>query len=231
MNLNITKYQEGLVLKIDKPLGWTSFDVIKKIRVTLKYNKIGHAGTLDPLASGLLIVCTGKFTKRIHEFQECDKEYEGSFTIGKTTPSHDLETEFISNKNIENITNEKIMKTAISFLGKQDQIPPKFSAIKVNGERAYKKARKNKTINLKPRTIKINTFKIASIDLPKINFVINCSKGTYIRSIARDFGKKLGVGAFLSNLRRTKIGKISIKDSLTIEKAVQEIKSDLYENI
>ena len=144
MNLNITKYQEGLVLKIDKPLGWTSFDVVNKIRLTLKYKKIGHAGTLDPLASGLLIVCTGKFTKRIQEFQEFDKEYEGSFTIGKTTPSHDLETEFISTKNIKNITDEKILKTAVSFLGKQDQIPPKFSAIKVNGERAYKKARKNK---------------------------------------------------------------------------------------
>ena len=228
MNLNITKYQEGLVLKIDKPLGWTSFDVVNKIRLTLKYKKIGHAGTLDPLASGLLIVCTGKFTKKIQEF---DKEYEGSFTMGKTTPSHDLETEFISTKNIKNITDEMIMKTAVSFLGKQDQIPPKFSAIKINGERAYKKARKNKTIILKPRGIKINKFKITSIDSPTINFVINCSKGTYIRSIARDFGKKLGVGAFLSNLRRTKIGKISIKDSLSIEKAIQEIKSDLYENI
>ena len=231
MSLTNNKYEEGVVLKINKPIGWTSFDIVKKIRGTIKYKKIGHAGTLDPLASGLLIICTGKFTKKIHEFQEADKEYEGTFSIGKTTLSHDLETEFVSNKEIEHVTNQKILETAKSFLGNQSQTPPKFSAIKINGERAYKKARRDESVILKSRKIKINKFQITSINFPKINFIINCSKGTYIRSIARDFGNKLGVGAFLSSLKRTKIGKINIKDSLSIEKTVLEIKKDLHENI
>ena len=230
MSSNKKKYEDGIILKVDKPIGWTSFDIVNKIRNTLKLKKVGHAGTLDPLASGLLIVCTGKYTKKIHEYQDFDKEYIGSFVIGKTTPSHDLETEFISNKSIKNITEEKIMKTTKSFIGNQYQIPPKFSAIKINGERAYKKARKKENVILKPREVRINKFEITSINLPKIDFVINCSKGTYIRSIARDYGNKLKVGAFLNELKRTKIGNISIKDSVAIEKLINKIKKDLNED-
>ncbi len=230
MSSNKKKYEDGIILKVDKPIGWTSFDIVNKIRNTLKLKKVGHAGTLDPLASGLLIVCTGKYTKKIHEYQDFDKEYIGSFVIGKTTPSHDLETEFISSKSIKNITEEKIMKTTKSFIGNQYQIPPKFSAIKINGERAYKKARKKENVILKPREVRINKFEITSINLPKIDFVINCSKGTYIRSIARDYGNKLKVGAFLNELKRTKIGNISIKDSVAIEKLINKIKKDLNED-
>ena len=230
MSLENNKYQDGVILKIDKPIGWTSFDIVNKIRGTLQFKKIGHTGTLDPLATGLLIICTGKFTKKINEFQNLNKEYEGSFTIGKKTPSHDLETDFNSNKSIKNITPEIILKTVKSFLGNQMQIPPKFSAVKINGERAYKKARKSEKVILEPRHITINKFEIKSIKLPEINFVINCSKGTYIRAIARDFGNKLQVGAFLNKLRRTKIGEMNIKDSLSIEKTVSIIKKDLREN-
>jgi len=227
---NKKKYEEGMILKVDKPIGWTSFDIVNKIRSTLKLKKIGHAGTLDPLASGLLIICTGKYTKKIHEYQDFDKEYIGSFVIGKTTPSHDLETEFNSSKSIKNISEEKIIKTTKSFLGNQYQTPPKYSAIKINGERAYKKARNKENVILKPREVRINKFEITSISLPKIDFIINCSKGTYIRSIARDYGNKLKTGAYLKELRRTKIGKICIKDSMTIEKTIIKIKKDLNED-
>ena len=230
MSSNKKKYEDGIILKVDKPIGWTSFDIVNKIRNTLKLKKVGHAGTLDPLASGLLIVCTGKYTKKIHEYQDFDKEYIGSFVIGKTTPSHDLETEFISSKSIKNITKEKIMNTTKSFIGNQYQVPPKFSAIKINGERAYKKARKKENVILKPREVRINKFEITSINLPKIDFLINCSKGTYIRAIARDYGKKLKVGAFLNELKRTKIGNISINDSVSIEKVINKIKKDLNED-
>ena len=230
MYLNKKKYEDGMILKVDKPIGWTSFDIVNKIRNTLKLKKIGHAGTLDPLASGLLIVCTGKYTKKIQEYQNFDKEYTGSFIIGKTTPSHDLETEFISDNSIKNISEDEIIKTTKTFIGNQNQIPPKYSAIKVNGERAYKKARNKENVILKSREVKINKFEITSINLPKIDFLINCSKGTYIRAIARDYGKKLKVGAFLNELKRTKIGNISIKDSMSIDKLISKIKKDLNED-
>jgi tRNA pseudouridine55 synthase len=208
---------EDRVILIDKPLEWTSFDVVNKLRKKLKIKKIGHAGTLDPLATGLLILCTGKMTKRIDEFQAQEKEYTGHLVIGQTTPSHDLETEVSEAKAITHITNELISDAAKKFTGLIDQIPPIHSAVKIDGKRAYKLARKGKEPELKPRTVTVSEFEITSIELPIVKFRIVCSKGTYIRSIARDFGEALGVGAYLSKLCRTRIGHYQLKDALTID--------------
>ncbi len=205
------------LLLINKPIGWTSFDVVNKLRYKLKIKKIGHAGTLDPLATGLLILCTGKMTKRIDEFQAQEKEYTGKFIIGQSTPSHDLETEVSESKDISSISEEAILQTSKKFLGTIQQIPPLHSAIKVDGKRAYKLARKGKDIELKPREVKITAFDILEINKPAISFRIVCSKGTYIRSIARDFGKDLGVGAYLTDLCRTRIGEFKLKDAATID--------------
>ncbi|MBP9927536.1 MAG: tRNA pseudouridine(55) synthase TruB [Cyclobacteriaceae bacterium] len=205
------------MLLINKPVGWTSFDVVNKLRYKLKIKKIGHAGTLDPLATGLLILCTGKMTKRIDEFQAQEKEYTGKFIIGQTTPSHDLETEVSEMKDISSISEEVIIQTAKKFLGTIQQIPPLHSAIKVDGKRAYKLARKGKDIELKPREVVISAFDILEIKKPAISFRIVCSKGTYIRSIARDFGNILGVGAYLTDLCRTRIGEFKLKDASTID--------------
>jgi tRNA pseudouridine55 synthase len=205
------------MLLINKPVGWTSFDVVNKLRYKLKIKKIGHAGTLDPLATGLLILCTGKMTKRIDEFQAQEKEYTGKFIIGQSTPSHDLETEVSEIKDISSISEEAIVQTAKKFLGTIQQIPPLHSAIKVDGKRAYKLARKGKDIELKPREVKITAFDILEIKKPAISFRIVCSKGTYIRSIARDFGNDLGVGAYLTDLCRTRIGEFKLKDASTID--------------
>jgi tRNA pseudouridine55 synthase len=205
------------MLLINKPVGWTSFDVVNKLRYKLKIKKIGHAGTLDPLATGLLILCTGKMTKRIDEFQAQEKEYTGKFIIGQTTPSHDLETEVSEMKDISSISEEVIIQTAKKFLGTIQQIPPLHSAIKVDGKRAYKLAQKGKDIELKPREVVISAFDILEIKKPAISFRIVCSKGTYIRSIARDFGNILGVGAYLTDLCRTRIGEFKLKDASTID--------------
>jgi tRNA pseudouridine55 synthase len=205
------------MLLINKPVGWTSFDVVNKLRYKLKIKKIGHAGTLDPLATGLLILCTGKMTKRIDEFQAQEKEYTGKFIIGQTTPSHDLETEVSEMKDISSMSEEVIIQTAKKFLGTIQQIPPLHSAIKVDGKRAYKLARKGKDIELKPREVVISAFDILEIKKPAISFRIVCSKGTYIRSIARDFGNILGVGAYLTDLCRTRIGEFKLKDASTID--------------
>ena len=205
------------MLLINKPVGWTSFDVVNKLRYKLKIKKIGHAGTLDHLATGLLILCTGKMTKRIDEFQAQEKEYTGKFIIGQTTPSHDLETEVSEMKDISSISEEVIIQTAKKFLGTIQQIPPLHSAIKVDGKRAYKLARKGKDIELKPREVVISAFDILEIKKPAISFRIVCSKGTYIRSIARDFGNILGVGAYLTDLCRTRIGEFKLKDASTID--------------
>lgn len=205
------------VLLIDKPLQWTSFDVVNKLRRKLKIKKIGHAGTLDPLATGLLILCTGKMTKRIDEFQAQEKEYTGNFIIGQTTPSHDLETEVTEAKNISFLTEEVIREATKKFTGAIQQIPPIHSAIKVDGKRAYELARKGKEPELKPREVTVSEFEITAINLPIVSFRIVCSKGTYIRSLARDFGEELGVGAYLSKLCRTRIGQFHLKDSLSID--------------
>ena len=217
-------FLEGQILLIDKPLTWSSFQAVNKLKYILKrqYNlpkkfKIGHAGTLDPLATGLLIVCTGKFTKRIAEIQGQAKEYTGTFTVGATTPSYDLETEVDATFPIEHITTELIQEMAKQFLGEIDQKPPVFSAIKKDGKRLYEHARAGEEVEIAFRKTTIHEFEITKFDLPKIEFRVVCSKGTYIRSLAFDFGKALNSGAHLSVLRRTKIGDYSVANSITPE--------------
>jgi tRNA pseudouridine55 synthase len=208
---------EGRLLLINKPYEWTSFDVVNKLRYRLKIKKIGHAGTLDPLATGLLIICVGKMTKRIEEFMGQEKEYTGKFVIGQTTPSHDLETDLSEAKDISGIDSQLLTETTKGFKGKISQVPPMHSAIRVGGKRAYEFARKDQEIELKPREVEVKEFEITSVNLPEVSFRIVCSKGTYIRSIARDFGNQLGVGAYLSELCRTRIGSFHLKDALTID--------------
>ena len=217
-------FLEGQILLIDKPLTWSSFQAVNKLKYILKrqYNlpkkfKIGHAGTLDPLATGLLIVCTGKFTKRIAEIQGQAKEYTGTFTVGATTPSYDLETEVDATFPIEHITTELIQEMIKQFLGEIDQKPPVFSAIKKDGKRLYEHARAGEEVEIAFRKTTIHEFEITKFDLPKIEFRVVCSKGTYIRSLAFDFGKALNSGAHLSVLRRTKIGDYSVANSITPE--------------
>jgi tRNA pseudouridine55 synthase len=211
------KQDEGRILLINKPLDWTSFDVVNKLRYKLKIKKIGHAGTLDPLATGLLIICVGKMTKRIEEFMGLEKEYTGRFIIGQTTSSHDLETEVSESQNVSHITEVDLINAAKQLTGKVNQLPPMHSAIKIGGKRAYEFARKGKTVELQPREIEIREFELTKIALPEISFRIVCSKGTYIRSIARDFGEALGVGAYLAELCRTRIGQFLLTDAIAID--------------
>jgi tRNA pseudouridine55 synthase len=204
-------------LLVNKPFEWTSFDVVRKLRYKLKIKKIGHAGTLDPLATGLLIICTGKMTKRIDEYQAQEKEYTGRFIIGQSTPSHDLETEVNRTSDISHITGEKIVETTRQFMGTIDQVPPMHSAIKIDGKRAYELARQGKEAELKSRQVIISAFDITAIELPSVSFRVVCTKGTYIRSLARDFGLALGVGAYLAELCRTRIGAFQLEDAMQIE--------------
>ena len=210
----------GRVLLIDKPLEWTSFQVVNKLRWHIKQKfgikkiKVGHAGTLDPLATGLLIICTGKFTKKIDQYQGQIKEYTGEITLGASTPSFDLETEIDATFPIDHISEEIIRDTMQEFIGEIEQVPPIFSALKMDGKRLYELARAGKTREIKSRTVHIKEFEIISIELPKIYFRVVCSKGTYIRSLAHDFGKALDSGAHLSKLRRTKIGEFSVENAL-----------------
>jgi len=201
------------VLLIDKPEGWTSFQAVKRLKYVLKARKIGHAGTLDPLATGLLIICQGKKTKEIESIQAMPKEYTGMFVLGETTPSFDLETAVDKSFPTNHITDELLAETVISFLGEQEQTPPLFSAVKVNGKRAYDIARSGGTAELKSKKINISEFEINRIEKNKILFRVVCSKGTYIRSLARDFGNRLNSGAYLTNLRRTKIGDYSVEQA------------------
>lgn len=207
----------GRILLINKPLHWTSFDVVNKLRYKLKTKKIGHAGTLDPLATGLLIVCVGKMTKQIDEFMGQEKEYTGKFVIGQTTPSHDLETPVSERKDISHISEDLIRRTSSQFVGTIQQLPPLHSAIRIKGKRAYEFAREGKEIILTPRTVTVNAFDIEDIKLPEVSFRIVCSKGTYIRSLARDFGEALQVGAYLSELCRTRIGEFKLEDASSID--------------
>ena len=222
-------FKDGEVLLINKPYTWSSFQVVNKIRYTIRHFldvkkiKVGHAGTLDPLATGLLIICTGKFTKRIEEFQAHEKEYTGKFYLGATTPCFDLEKEVDQTFPIEHITEEQIFSTAKSFLGDQDQVPPIFSAIRIDGKRAYRYARDNEEVVIKPKHINIAEFEITKFEMPEIHFRIVCSKGTYIRSIARDFGLALESGAYLSELKRTRIGEFKLTDALEIEEFKQHL--------
>lgn len=210
------------VMLIDKPYRWTSFDVVNKLRNILKVKKIGHAGTLDPLATGLLIICVDKMTKRIGEFMGLEKEYTGTLVLGQTTPSHDLETEVSQPKDILHIQETEIHEATRQFTGKIQQIPPMHSAIKIGGKRAYSIARKGKDPQLTPREVEVNVFEITSIKLPEVSFRIICSKGTYIRSLVRDLGDSLGVGAYLSQLCRTRIGAYRLEDSIQIEDVTHE---------
>ncbi len=214
MNPNQANPEPAEVILIDKPYGWTSFQAVKKAKYTLKSKKIGHAGTLDPLATGLLIVCTGKKTKTIESIQAQEKEYTGTFFIGETTPSFDLETETDQKFSIEHINEKLIRQTAETFLGEQDQTPPLFSAVKIDGKRAYEIARKGGTAEIKSKKITLYEFEITRVELPEVDFRIVCSKGTYIRSIARDFGIALNSGAYLKALRRTRIGDYRIEEAV-----------------
>ena len=226
----LDKYNNGQTLLVDKDLDWTSFDVVKKIKNIIKCKKVGHAGTLDPLATGLLIICTGKNTKKINDIQNQDKVYTGEFILGKSTPSHDLETEFNSQKDIKNITSDRIEEVSKRFVGEQLQRPPKFSAVKVNGKRAYEYARDNEEVKIKEKNINIYEFKIMEYNLPNISFKISCTKGTYIRSIARDFGEKLGCGAVLSKLRRTEIGNYNVEDAFKVNNLADKLKKEKIES-
>ena len=223
-------YLEGQILLIDKPLGWTSFQAVNKLKHSFikdfklpKKFKIGHAGTLDPLATGLLIVCTGKFTKRITDIQAQAKEYTGTITVGGTTPSYDLETEVDATFPTEHITSELIQETVKQFLGEIDQKPPIFSAIKKEGKRLYEYARTGVEIEITARKTTIHEFEITRINLPEIDFRIKCSKGTYIRSLAFDFGKALNSGGYLSSLCRTKIGEFKLENAISPEEFINRI--------
>ena len=209
---------------INKPLEWTSFDVVRKIRNLIKIKKVGHAGTLDPLATGLLIVCTGKFTKRINEFMAQEKEYTGTFTLGATTPTYDLESEPENLKDISQLSNEKILGATKQFIGEIMQVPPAHSAIKIDGKRVYELARQGKEVKIDPRKITINEFEITKIEMPVVSFRVVCSTGTYIRSLANDFGEALGCGAYLSSLCRTRIGDLKNAEAKTMTEIEEEIK-------
>ena len=210
-------YEEGRVLLIDKPLHWTSFDAVRKIRNLVRIKKVGHAGTLDPLATGLLIICTGKFTKKINEYQAQEKEYTGSFTLGAVTPTYDLESEPRDLKNIDLITEEILLATTKQFLGEINQVPPIHSAVKQQGKPVYLAARKGHDVKLEPRKITIREFEIIKTEMPIVYFRVVCTTGTYIRSLANDFGAALGCGAYLSSLCRTRIGEFSLEQAVSIE--------------
>ena len=223
-NLHDNQQDLGEVILIDKPLNWTSFDVTKKLKFAGKFKKIGHAGTLDPLATGLLILCTGKMTKQIDEYQAQEKEYSGTLVLGKTTPSVDLETDFDKEFPTEHITKSLLGEALRQFQGKILQIPPIYSAIQVNGKRLYELARKgikDDEIEIKSREVEIMKFEIDSTNFPEINFVIVCSKGTYIRSLVRDFGIACLSGAYMKSLRRERIGDFSVRNAMTIQQFME----------
>ena len=224
------EYLDGAVLYIDKPLTWTSFDVVNKIRKSLRHYlgiqkiKVGHAGTLDPLASGLVIICTGKATKQIMQFQDLDKAYTAQVRLGATTPSFDLETKVDSTFPWEHITSEKIDQALLKLSGDQEQMPPLYSAKSVDGKRAYAMARKGKQVELKPQQVHISLLKLLSAELPEVTLQVECSKGTYIRSLARDLGSLLESGAHLSGLRRTRIGPYHVDQAISVDNFIENLK-------
>ncbi|HEU4860958.1 MAG TPA: tRNA pseudouridine(55) synthase TruB [Chitinophagaceae bacterium] len=222
--LIVNVFEEGKVMLVNKPIEWTSFDVVRKIRNLIRIKKVGHAGTLDPLATGLLIVCTGKFTKKINEYMTQEKEYTGTFTLGATTPTYDLESDPENFKDIGSITKEKILNATEQFVGEIMQVPPAHSAIKIDGKRVYELARQGKEVKIEPRKIIINEFEITAIEMPVVSFRVVCGTGTYIRSLANDFGAALGCGAYLSSLCRTRIGDSKLEDALSMQEWEEEIK-------
>ena len=231
-------FKEGELLLVDKPLDWTSFDVVNKIRYAAKRHckhldpnfgkhlKVGHAGTLDPKATGLLLICTGKKTKGIKELTGLSKEYTGTIFLGATRPSYDIETEIDQTYGTAHITEELILETANQFEGASEQMPPIFSAIKIDGKPVYKKARRGEEVKLKKRTIQIEKFEINGVLMPEVSFTIACSKGTYIRSIAHDFGKAMNSGAYLASLTRTRIGQFYLKNAWKLDQLIEAIDSD-----
>ncbi|HMQ48780.1 MAG TPA: tRNA pseudouridine(55) synthase TruB [Saprospiraceae bacterium] len=224
-------FLNGAVLLVDKPQGWTSFDVVNKIRYKLKHYlhtskiKVGHAGTLDPMATGLLIICTGKYTKKLAEFQQYPKEYTGTLVLGAATPSFDAETEIEETFPIDHITPELLDAARQRFIGDLDQVPPIFSAIKVDGQPLYKKARKGERVEIEPRKVHIAAFELTRVELPEVDFRVACSKGTYIRSLAHDFGQALDSGAYLSALRRTQVGPFSIQKAWDLEHLIDGLEA------
>jgi tRNA pseudouridine55 synthase len=216
-------FEDGQMLLINKPLRWTSFDAVRKIRNLIRIKKVGHAGTLDPLATGLLIICTGKFTKKINEYMAKEKEYTGTFTLGATTPTYDLESEPENFKSTEGITEENLKQVALQWTGEIMQIPPAHSAIKIDGKRVYELARQGKEVKIEPRKVTVHEFTITKIAMPEIHFRVVCSTGTYIRSLAYDFGNTLGCGAYLSSLCRTRIGEFKVSEAMTIEEFQEKI--------
>ena len=233
MSKKTFSFLEGEILLIDKPIGWTSFDVVNSIRYAIKktFNikkiKVGHAGTLDPLATGLLIICTGKFTKQIDSFQSLDKVYVGSMFIGATTPSFDKETEIEQTFDIKNITKNNLLETSKQFTGIIEQTPPAYSAVKIDGKRAFEYARKNNEVKIKSRQVTIHEFSLLNFELPEIDFMVSCSKGTYIRSLVNDFGRAINNGAYMSSLRRTSIGDFSVNNAYSVEAIKQIIHSQM----
>jgi tRNA pseudouridine55 synthase len=229
---HIEEFAEGQLLLINKPYNWTSFDVVGKIRNAFKplKLKVGHAGTLDPLATGLLIICTGKMTKQIDTFQAQEKEYTGTMILGETTPSYDMETDADQKFDISHVTEDEIRHACQQFIGDIQQYPPAHSAIKIDGERLYEKARRGEDVELRLRNVTISEFEITNIALPEINFRVVCSKGTYIRSLVNDFGKALNNGAYLSKLRRTRSGNYKIDDAhevMELVTMIRELKTTL----
>lgn len=221
------QYEAGQVLLINKPLHWTSFDMVRKLRNLLYIKKIGHAGTLDPLATGLLIICVGKFTKKINEYMAQEKEYTGSFTLGAVTPTYDLESEPEQPKDYSFVTPELLQATTVQFTGDIEQLPPMHSAIKKDGVALYQLARQGKTLELEPRKVHIARFDITAINLPVVEFRVVCSTGTYIRSLANDFGAALGCGAYLSSLCRTRIGQFGLEGAVTPEEFEEGLRGAL----
>ncbi len=228
IHLKNIDFNEGAVILVNKPIDWSSFKVVDKVKRILKIKKVGHAGTLDPKATGLLILCTGSMTKRIEEFQNQIKEYRGKIYFGKTTPSMDAETieQASEEKDVSYLTLDLIKEKAQKFVGEIEQIPPAYSAIWINGKRSYELARKGKSVELKPRKVTVHKFEILNYDPPFADFVVTCSKGTYIRSLVADLGNELGCGAFLFSLERTRIGEFFLEDALNIKELKTLAKSN-----
>ena len=222
-------FEKGQVLLINKPYDWTSFDVVRKLRGLMKIKKVGHAGTLDPLATGLLILCTGAFTKRINEYMAQEKEYTGTLVLGSTTPTFDLESIPSNHKAFDHLTDEEMQQVTQAFTGEIFQVPPIHSAIKKDGVRSYELARLGEDVKLEPRKVFIKEFVITKIEKPEVSFRVVCSTGTYIRSLANDFGNALGCGAYLNNLCRTRIGEFLLKDALSVEEASEMIRRELVQ--
>lgn len=227
MNSTPNIYAEGQILLVNKPLQWTSFDAVRKIRYLTKTKKVGHAGTLDPLATGLLIICTGKFTKKINEYMAQEKEYTGTITLGAATPTYDLESEPVGEMPFAHITLEQLQQATLPFTGPILQTPPIHSAIKKDGKRVYELARKGIEVKLEPRPVTIHQFEIVHVELPVVHFKVVCSTGTYIRSLANDFGAFLGCGGYLSSLCRTRIGAFPLTEAKNMEEWESQIKAQL----